>query len=106
MKSLFLVVVAMFLLTACQSPEAVTAHDNFSKAYDAAMADGVITASEATLLKELGDEWLKAAGKSANSIPWEQLIGGSLATIVASIFGTNMYRNKGLPGSVRTVTRE
>jgi len=102
MKLLILIVLSLLVLTACQSPESRSAHDEFAKAYDAAMADGVITATEATLLKELGDKWLEAAGKDTGSIPWEQLVGGSLATIVASIFGTNMYRNKGLPGSMRS----
>lgn len=85
----------------CASPQSRAAYDSFAAAYDAALSDGVIDSAESEALKELGQTWLESAREDASGVDWQELLGASLATVLASVLGTNLYRNLNLPGTSR-----
>jgi hypothetical protein len=106
MKYLFMLAVvvlaaAIFFLTGCASPDQVVAAQNVVNVYNAAMADGVITAEEAKLIAAAIEEYVGKVGETN----WEDMLYRGLSIIVgggasgATI--ANIMRNRNLPGTSR-----
>jgi hypothetical protein len=93
----FLLAVIVWLLSGCTSPEQQRLAHELMQTWEDIIADGVITQEERQLLAQVAMEYKE----SVSSTDWGTLIATQVGTIIAAVLGTNMYRNRGLPGANR-----
>jgi hypothetical protein len=88
MKLLFLLLVALVVLFALACAADTEAAARVAHAWNAAIEDGTVTKAEAEAFVALiREDW-------PASTDWKELLTTGIASVAASFFGINLYRNR------------
>jgi hypothetical protein len=89
-----LTLIAIFLLSACTSPERQSAAQDLAETITAAMKDGVVTQDEADLIGVK----MQAFRDAPTAAPWVEMVTTALGTLAAGFFGIRYLPNRYLVG--------
>jgi len=99
--ALLLLLPLLYVVGSCRSVDTQESWDNI-EAYRASIeADGLVTPDEAATMKDMLIAHYKLERDDVASTDWTELLATGGATLLASLFATNAYRNRGLPGAMR-----